>query len=223
MGKIRRKDLTDKRFGRLIVIECVGKNKHGHVLWKCKCDCGNDKIATSSHLLKENTTSCGCYAKERSSNQLKKHGKKNTRLYNIWCSMNERCKNKNYKAFALYGARGITVCEEWNDFQKFYDWAVSNGYNERLTIDRIDNNIGYSPTNCRWSTMEEQQNNRRNNHRCEIYGEVLTLSEISKRYNITYGTLKSRIARGWSAEMAVEKPIGNNAGKNKGKNREISN
>lgn len=199
------KDLTGQRFGRLTVLNCAGKNKHGHICWLCACDCGKTKVVTGSHLRSGDTISCGCYSTERAKKQLTKHGKKNTRIYNIWCSIKERCYNKNCRAYLLYGGRGITMFDEWqNDFQSFYNWSMANGYADNLTIDRIDSNGGYEPSNCRWATWQEQQNNRRNNHREEINGKILTLAEISKEYIINYGTLKSRIRRGWSIEDAIQ-------------------
>lgn len=134
MGKIKRKDLTGQKFGRLTVDKFVSKNKYGHVLWLCKCDCGNEITVTTGHLLGGDTASCGCYQSECSKQKATKHGQKHTRLYEIWCSMIERCTVITYKQYENYGARGITICDEWhNDFQAFYDWAMVNGYTDILT------------------------------------------------------------------------------------------
>lgn len=131
-------------------------------MWKCVCDCGRTTIVNGQNLKSGNTTSCGCYGIERRNNASKTHGKSNTRLHRIWKAMHSRCYNKKYHAYKYYGGRGITICEEWlHNFKTFYDWAMANGYEENLTIDRIDPNGNYSPNNCRWVTMELQNKNKR--------------------------------------------------------------
>ena len=142
-------DLTGQRFGRLTVLERT------ELKWLCKCDCGNKKIVAGGHLVSGDTKSCGCLRI--------KHGMRNTRLYSIWHGMKERCYNTKHKFYKHYGGRGIKVCEEWkNDFQTFADWALSHGYADNLTIDRIDVNGNYEPSNCQWATNAEQQRNKRN-------------------------------------------------------------
>lgn len=154
-------DLTGQKFGRLTVLERA-ENKNGYVRWKCRCDCGNEKIVMSYQLRKGGTQSCGCLQKERTAEAHKTHGLYHSRLHRTWTGMKARCFNPNLKAFPYYGGRGITVCEEWkNNFQAFYDWAMSNGYEENLTLDRIDNNDNYCPENCRWVTMAKQNANKR--------------------------------------------------------------
>lgn len=157
-------DITGKRFGRLTVIEFDGKGNDGQARWKCVCDCGTITFSSSGNLRSGRMKSCGCLRRENGVSHAKsmtKHGQHDTRLYRIWNTMKNRCQNPNVHNYEHYGGRGITVCEEWQDFEPFYNWAMSNGYQAHLTLDRKDNFAGYSPDNCRWATMKEQQNNKR--------------------------------------------------------------
>lgn len=152
-------DITGQRFGRLIVIERDRTKKATY--WNCLCECGNKISVMGKYLRNGKTTSCGCYHKEMLSQRSKTHGLTGKRLYRIWANMKNRCLNKNVNCFPYYGGRGIAICDEWLQFDNFMKWSLSNGYDEKLTLDRINNNGNYEPLNCRWVTMKEQCQNRR--------------------------------------------------------------
>lgn len=204
-------DLTGQRFNQLLVIKESGRNKEGKVIWLCKCDCGNYHKTLGKYLRNGNATSCGCRRKKilaETTQRQTTHKMINTRLYTIWRGMRQRCNNVNSCSYQNYGGRGISICEEWNDFMKFYKWSINNGYEEHLTIDRIDNNGNYEPNNCRWVTRKKQGNNNRHNHYLTYKGETKTMSEWSDITGIEYRTLRSRInSYHWSIEKALETPI----------------
>jgi hypothetical protein len=144
--------------------------------------------------------SCGCLLHGQYN---KKHGQSNNRIYHIWTNMKRRCKTNN----KYYGAKGIKVCDEWlNNFKSFYDWSISNGYADNLSIDRKDGNKNYEPSNCRWVTNQEQSNNIKTNRRFLINNEVLTIAQISRKYNISFSTIYKRISLGWEIKDII-KPI----------------
>lgn len=153
-------DMTGRRFNRLTVIERAG-SKRKRAQWKCRCDCGNIVLVVSDSFRSGNTRSCGCYANEMRVIANTKHGYCGTRLYRIWKGMVARCRNEGSTDFKWYGAKGVSVCNEWLSFDAFRDWALSNGYAENLTLDRVNVYGNYEPSNCRWATVSEQNANRR--------------------------------------------------------------
>lgn len=207
MGKFE--DLTGKRFGRLKVIERVFNEKKNGTKWMCECQCGKRVVVQSSDLKSGHTKSCGCYKRDHLLSSINLHGKRHTRLYNAWSNMKQRCYNKNSERYEDYGGRGIEVCQEWlDDFMNFYNWAMANGYRDDLTIDRIDNDKGYSPDNCRWATYKEQANNKRNNVLLLYKGEKKTLGEWAEEVGMGYETLHSRIfIQKMSIEKALNEPL----------------
>lgn len=210
-------DLTGKRFGKLVAMNRIYDPVKKITLWECKCDCGNIAIVRANRLKHGRTKSCGCLRKD--SNVLLKttHGMSYSHLYNTWHSIKGRCYNKNYRNYHYYGARGISMCEEWkNSFEAFSEWSYSNGYEEGLSIDRINNDGNYCPENCRWVSLEEQNNNRRVSINITYNGKTQNLAEWCRQLNIPYIRVWQRIVKyGYTFEEAINEPSHNRSGKSK--------
>lgn len=203
--KNRTEDLTGMRFGRLTVVSRA-ENIGNASSWNCICDCKRTKVVRGYSIKNGDTKSCGCLHKEIVSETSKIHG--NCRLYRIWLGIKRRCEYSKDVGYNLYGGRGISVCKEWRDsYISFMDWALENGYKDNLTIDRIDVNGNYEPSNCRWATVAEQQNNRRDNVLITYNGETLTASEWSRKTGIKIETLTWRKRKGWSDKDCIETPV----------------
>lgn len=190
-------DLTGKKFGRWNVLKRASNHKRQST-YLCKCDCGTEKIVLASSLIQGLSVSCGCYHIDKLKEQQTTHGLTNTRIYRIYHNIIQRCTNQNNNRYKDYGGRGIKVCEEWkDDFQAFYDWAIATGYSDDLTIDRIDVNGNYEPSNCRWATMKTQRNNKRNSIQFTFYGSTKTLKEWCDCIGENYSKMYARYSRGY--------------------------
>lgn len=191
-------DMIGKKFNRLTVLEeCEERTKDRKKVYKCVCECGNIVNVIGKNLRNGNTKSCGCLKHECKSNF--KHGKRHTRLYSIWYDMKRKCYKPTRKDYHCYGGRGITVCNEWlNEFMVFYKWAMSHGYNDTLTIDRIDVNGNYEPNNCRWTTLKQQSNNRRTNVLITYNNKTQTMMMWADELHLPYNTIKYRHQKGWT-------------------------
>lgn len=209
-------DLTGKIFGRLLVLaQDFNCDRSKVTKWICRCDCGNVKSVNGSSLRRGLTKSCGCQNSELTSKRCRiyKGDKAKERLHSIWHGMKERCSRKTCISYPLYGAIGISVCDEWeNSFFAFYEWAVQNGYSDELSLDRINNSVGYSPDNCRWVTAKEQSNNTKRNVFLTYNGETKTVAQWAEITGIKQHTIANRKRNGWTDEECLEIPVikGNN-------------
>jgi hypothetical protein len=187
--------LVGQKFNHFIVLRKIGVTKDGHSKWLCRCECGVEKTLNGSNL--KNTKSCGC--------QRYKHQKTNTPIYHVWAAMKQRCTNPNDKSYPIYGGRGITLCDDWQQFQNFFKDMGEKPTNKHQ-IERIDNNKGYCKTNCRWATPKEQGINKRNNHMINFHGQNKCVAEWSRETGIHEQTLWKRIKLGWSDEETLTIP-----------------
>lgn len=203
--------MTGMRFGRLTVIERAGSDSSKNVTWRCRCDCGNEVIVPGIYMRNGDTRSCGCLHREIVKQAMSTHRESKTRLYRVWAGIKTRCYNSKSDNYKYYGAKGITMCDEWMDsFEAFKKWSVANGYDENAgiqmcTIDRIDNSKPYSPENCRWVDHVEQCNNQSKNKLFEYDGQIRTMAEWARFFDIKYTTLRARIRRGYTFEEAIKK------------------
>jgi len=190
-------DVTGQKFGRLTVIEFAGLDKNRASTWKCRCDCGTERVFRGDRLRYGKTSSCGCLKKELDAQWGRdntKHGMCYSRIYHTWQAMRTRCKwTGSARDRINYYGRGIRVCDDWNSsFESFRDWSLSNGYQDDLSIDRINNDGNYEPSNCRWATCKEQQSNTSYNRMVTLDGQTMTIAESARKQGIPYSTLCNR-------------------------------
>lgn len=187
-----------EKYGKLLIIGSENINKK--IMQKCICECGNEKYVHYSKLKSGHTKSCGCLKN--------KYTIKNKRIFNCWWNMKQRCDSKDRNDSKYYHDKGITYCDEWNNYESFQDWAINNGYADNLTLDRLDSNLSYCPENCRWITIEEQQRNRSFCLYFSHNGETKTLSEWAREFGINRTTLHDRIYKfGYSFDEAIARPL----------------
>lgn len=195
------------RFGRLVVIgPSVGK--YARVHYRCLCDCGVEKDVPGRSLLGGDARSCGCYKMDVLLSRNISHGYSRTRTYQIWCAMKRRCYSHLCKEYENYGGRGISICERWRSYFENFLSDMGECPSNKHSIDRIDNNGNYEPSNCRWATSKEQGNNTRRNVRIEYNGEMKTIAEVADLVGIPYRTIYYRIfSYGWNPKMAYSTPV----------------
>lgn len=197
LSKTNKIDISGERYGKLAVIKML-PNTIGDAKFECKCDCGNKIIVRAPELKNNKTKSCGCLLRKSS-------GLSGDRIYREWINIRQRCKNKKHTSYKDYGGRGIEVCDEWDDsFINFYEWAINNGYTDDLSIDRIDVNGNYEPSNCRWVTIKQQNNNKRNTVFITYNGQTKSVSEWSEVTGISTSVLYRRKKYGWPDESCIE-------------------
>lgn len=205
----RRIDETGNKYGELTVVKSGGTNKDKKALWLCKCSCGNYTTTTGKSLRNGSSTSCGCLKVKRAREMAKhnkKHGETNTKLYNVWRGIKKRCRLATSDAYANYGEKGIDVCDEWfESYECFRDWSLANGFEDGLTIDRIDPRGDYTPENCRWTTWKVQENNRGNTVFLEYKGKLYPRAILAEMLGVSRQALYYRVKHG----IPLEKPYKN--------------
>ncbi len=200
-------DMTGVTVGRLLVLRRC-ENQKDRTTWVCQCECGTVKTIHASAIRSGAQVSCGCYHRERMGDATRTHGMSQTPLYKTYYAMLARFYNPKHPSFPDYGARGIAVCKEWlDDKTSFFKWAIENGYDPKLSIDREKNDLGYEPSNCRWTTMKVQANNTRNNRPITINGVTKNLTAWSKDNGVPLRTFYERMERGWSEEKSITQPL----------------
>jgi len=203
-------DITGQRFGRLTAISRLPKYRSDNLsYWKCRCDCGNERNVSLGNLRGGSTTSCGCFKNELFTKLLTKHGctahGKVTSEYRAWAAAKSRCHNENNRMYCWYGARGIRMCERW--FNSFESFLSDMGTKPKgMTLDRIDNDGNYEPSNCRWADYRTQNNNKKHNRRIRAFGEIMTAAQWARKFRLTSSIISNRIRWGWNAEEAITTP-----------------
>jgi hypothetical protein len=209
MGKLL--DLTGQRFGFLLVTDCAGRDPWGQALWNCLCDCGQTHVAKGAKLRTAEVRSCGCKTSDLKRVKLTRHGHSpwnglRSHEYSCWTAMKSRCRHTRRRDYKHYGGRGIRVCERWQVFENFLA-DMGRSPSPGHTVDRIDSNGNYEPSNCRWATQREQCNNKRDTIWLTYKGERATLLQWAERTGIGWHAMYQRRRRGWSVDKMIETPL----------------
>ena len=200
-----RKNLTNQVFGKLTVVE-YAHSKNGTTYWECACECGKNVVVCVGSLTGGRTKSCGCLQKQKVREINTIHGDNyRTKEYRAWKNMRERCRNPKNRMYPHYGERGISVCNEWENYKTFLS-DMGRAPSPQHSLDRIDNNGNYEPTNCRWATRQEQAQNKQNNHNVWYKGELLPLTTICDLYGVSYSLVYKRVLLGWDIDTAIKQP-----------------
>lgn len=196
-----------RKINMITINNLSGKDRHGNQMFDCTCDCGKHFIAIATAVNKERVRSCGCLQRNTASKMATTHGQSKTRLYSIWNAMRTRCRNANTNRSTCYKRKGVKVCDEWDNFSNFYEWSIRNGYNDKLSIDRIDNNGNYSPENCRWTTNKIQMNNTSRNRFIEYHGKRKTVSEWADFLGVNYKYFHQKLKENdWDISKVMQLP-----------------
>lgn len=198
-------DRVGIKYGKLSVLELAGRTAKGGANWLCQCECGGRVVVSGDNLHAGHSRSCGCLVRETSANQARKNARHGLHLsseHRIWRMMNSRCRNQKDTGYSRYGGRGISICEEWRSFERFYA-DMGPRPTPQHTLDRRDNNGNYEPKNCRWATRREQQNNISSNVRLTMNDETMSISEWARRLDVPRHLIASRIRNGWPVDRAL--------------------
>lgn len=196
-----------KKYGLLTVLKEAESESYKTTMVECFCDCGNITVKSIYKITTGHTSSCGCFKYHHNQDNIT-HGLTKHPLYRRWANMVQRTEYPKSNRYHVYGARGIKICVEWRkDFKKFYEWAIANGWNENMQIDRINNDGDYCPSNCRIVTPKENMNNTSKNRNFVINGQTFNLTQLATLHNMTPSRLWARLNKGWNLDTALNKPL----------------
>lgn len=202
----RRQVVVGNTYGYFEVVKFVGRNQHGNLQFRCLCKCGKERVVLGCNLLGGTNPSCGCFKKEILNARNYRHGGANKPEYGVWVCLRARCCNPNSDDWDSYGGRGIKVCNRWKDFAAFFE-DMGERPSEKHTLERVDNSLGYSPSNCIWASRKVQGRNKRNIPLFKYKGEFKCVAEWAEIYGIHPETLRKRLRKGWSIHDALNKSI----------------